>query len=78
MYPNPVSINGKLNFVNLKPSSYDIMVYSISGQNVTSFSLEADSQVTSTKLPQLESGIYFIDINDITTNTSITKKLIIK
>lgn len=78
MYPNPVSVNGKLNFVNLKPGSYDIIVYSISGQNVTSFSLEADSQVTSTKLPQLESGIYFIDINDITTNTSITKKLIIK
>ena len=78
MYPNPVSVNGKLNFVNLKPRFYEVMVYSISGQKVTSFSLEADRQVISTKLPLLESGIYFIDINDTKTNTFITKKLIIK
>ncbi len=78
IYPNPISVDGKLNFLNLKPSLYDITIYNISGQNVTSFSLEVNSQVTSTKLPQLDSGIYFMDINDATTNTTITKKLIVK
>ncbi|WP_323788062.1 S8 family peptidase [Psychroserpens sp.] len=78
MYPNPISNEDLLNFINLKPSTYDVTVYTISGQNVTSFSLDARSQVTRTKLPQLDSGIYFMDIKDVITSNSITKKLIIK
>lgn len=78
MYPNPISINEELNFANLKSSSYDITVFTISGQRVSSFRIESNNQVTRTKLPNLNSGIYFIDINDIVSNNSITKKLIIK
>ena len=78
MYPNPISIDEQLNFMNLRPSSYEITVYNITGQKTSYFSVEANSQVTSTKLPKLDSGIYFIKINDIANNNSITKKLIIK
>lgn len=78
IFPNPIEHNQTLSFNNLKSGLYKVSIINITGQNITSFKIQANSQITETKLPSIENGIYFLKIQNTSTNTSITKKLIVK
>ena len=75
IYPNP-SINGKFTLTVGTISSYDISVISSSG--VTLATMTTDSKVTELNLPQLTSGLYFVQTLDHKTGIINTQKLIVQ
>ncbi|MGG5506049.1 MULTISPECIES: T9SS type A sorting domain-containing protein [unclassified Myroides] len=73
IYPNPVTINGKIAIETKNNEAKEIEIYNVVGKKIFSTSLNTKELV----LPNtVTAGIYIIKIKE--NNTSATRKLIVK
>jgi|ERR1019366_6767736 hypothetical protein len=73
VYPNPAT--DKINIYLSKKSEYKGQIYNITGQNI--LQIETFKEVITIDVKNIPAGIYIIEITDIKSNESITKKMVI-
>lgn len=72
IFPNP-SHNGNATLDVQSSSPLEINVYDLTGKQVLAQTLNSNTNVL--KISQLESGVYFVRVNDLSTNEVMVKKL---
>ena len=73
VYPNPA--NDKVNIYLSKKADYKIGIYTIAGQNVLQTKTSEDA--TALDVKNIANGLYLVEIKDIKSGETISKKIII-
>jgi len=72
LYPNP-SVDGNTMLNTSSSSTLNITVFDLTGKQVYNAQLDGGNQALN--ISSLESGVYFVRVNDLVTNEMMVKKL---
>jgi hypothetical protein len=77
IFPNPMTTKAEIYFPNPNKEMHTIKVYSISGQEITSWE-NINTEVFSIERGNLANGMYIVELYNTVTNRSVFEKLIIQ
>jgi hypothetical protein len=77
IFPNPMTTKTEIYFPNPNKEMHTIKIYSISGQEITSWE-NINTEVFSIERGNLANGMYIVELYNTLTNKSIFEKLIIQ
>ena len=72
LYPNP-SVDGNTMLSSSSSSPLNVTVFDLTGKQVHRAHLDSGNQTLN--ISSLESGVYFVRVNDLATNKMMVKKL---
>jgi thermitase len=78
IYPNPIISSGNLKILNLANGENVINIYNIIGQNIYNIKKSTLGNSTTISLPELNTGVYLLKIDNNLENISTIKRLVIK
>ncbi len=78
VYPNPAKDEIKIRFSDSKSQAFRISLYNISGLKVKETIQDSHAREISWQLPNLNAGIYYLDINGIDNGYRVVKKVVIE
>ena len=78
IYPNPIISGSNLKILNLANGENVINIYNIIGQNIYNIKKSTLGNSTTISLPELNTGVYLLKIDNNLENISTIKRLVIK
>ena len=78
IYPNPIISSGNLKILNLANGENVINIYNIIGQNIYNIKKSTLGNSITISLPELNTGVYLLKIDNNLENISTIKRLVIK
>ena len=78
IYPNPIISGSNLKILNLANGENVINIYNIIGQNIYNIKKSTTGNSTTISLPELNTGVYLLKIDNNLENISTIKRLVIK